>query len=160
MGEPPRQPARTGRGLRPLLSAPLVVVDTSGVVAHLTASSDGTPSGRVLHACGTGEVRTALSDASLREVVEVVRRPRVEPQIRSASRAFVAAMDLWSHGTLFYPTRFDWPTLVDRKDHWVLDLAWASLADFIVSVDPHLTGPTMPFPVEAVEPDQLLARLP
>ena len=76
-----------------------------------------------------------------------------------ASRAFRAAIDLWSHGTLLHPARLDWPTVVDRKDHWVLDLAWAATADFIISLDPDLTEPTMPFPVEVLEPDELLTRL-
>ena len=43
---------------------------------------------------------------------------------------------------------------------WLLDLAWAARADCIVSRDPHLTGVTMPFPVEVLEPHQLLERLP
>ncbi len=77
----------------------------------------------------------------------------------SASLAFRAAIDLWSHGTLFYPDRLDWPTVVDRNDYWVLDLARAATADFITSLDPDLTEPTMPFPVEVLEPDELLTRL-
>jgi predicted nucleic acid-binding protein len=112
-----------------------------------------------VRACGTGSVRPALSDASLKELTEVVERLDRRGQIVSASRAFKTAMDLWSHGTLYHPTRIDWPTVVDRKDHWVLDLAWVAQADFIVSLDEHLTAPTMPFPVEVLEPDQLVARL-
>jgi predicted nucleic acid-binding protein len=42
----------------------------------------------------------------------------------------------------------------------LLDLAWAARADCIVSRDPHLTGVTMPFPVEVLEPHQLLECLP
>ena len=50
--------------------------------------------------------------------------------------------------------------MVDREDHWVLDLAWTAEADFIITRDSHLTQPTMPFPIEVVEPIDLLARLP
>jgi predicted nucleic acid-binding protein len=99
------------------LSGPLVVVDTSVVIAHLTALSVSTPSGRIMHACGAGSLRVALSDAYLRELVEVVTRLNVESQIKNASRAFVAAMDLWIHGTLYHPTSIDWSTVVDREDH-------------------------------------------
>ncbi len=90
---------------------------------------------------------------------EVVERLDRKGQIVSASRAFRAAIDLWSHGTLLHPDKLDWPTVIDRKDHWVLDLAWAATADFIISLDPDLTEPTMPFPVEVLEPDELLSRL-
>ena len=141
------------------MSVPLVVVDTSVVIAHLTAAPEDTPNGRILRACGTGSLRVSLSDAALKELTEVVERLDRKGQIVSASRAFRAAIDLWSHGTLMHPDRLDWPTVVDRKDHWVLDFAWAATADFIISLDPDLTEPTMPFPVEVLEPDELIGRL-
>jgi putative PIN family toxin of toxin-antitoxin system len=141
------------------LSVPLVVVDTSVVIAHLTAAPEDTPNGMILRACGTGSLRVALSDAALKELTEVVERLDRRRQITSASRALRAAIDLWSHGILLHPDRLDRPTVVDRKDHWVLDLAWAATADFIISLDPDLTEPTMPFPVEVLEPDELLTRL-
>jgi predicted nucleic acid-binding protein len=86
------------------LSTPLVVVDTSVVIAHLTAAPEDTPSGKIVRACGTGSLRTALSDASLKELTEVVERCDRQGQIVSASRAFRTVMDLWSHGTLYRPT--------------------------------------------------------
>lgn len=159
MGSGPLRGSRPGR-LRNFLSGPLVVVDTTVVIAHLTTSSESSYSGRFLRACGTGSLRVALSDDGLRELVDVARRPSVERQIKSASRALVAAMDLWSHGTLYQPTKIDWPTVLDRKDHWLLDLAWEARADFIVSWDRHLTGiGKMPFPVEVSQPDDLLNAL-
>ncbi len=62
-------------------------------------------------------------------------------------------------GYTYRPTRYDWPSVTDRKDWWMLDLAWAAGADCVVTRDPHLTGATMPFPVEVLDPRQLLARL-
>ena len=56
------------------MSVPLVVVDTSVVIAHLTAAPEDTPNGRILRACGTGSLRVALSDAALKELTEVVER--------------------------------------------------------------------------------------
>ncbi len=138
------------------MSGPLVVVDTSVVIAHLAASSEDSDSGKVLRACGTGSLRVALSDDGLRELVTVVKRPDKERQIRSPSRALETAIDLMTHGTLYHPRKDDWPTVVDRKDYWVLDLAWESRADYIVSWDSHLTGPTMPFPIEVFESGELL----
>ncbi len=136
-----------------------MVVDTSVVIAALTTRVEDSPNRRFLHAAGDGTVRTALSDAFLAELSEVVHRKDHEGLIVGASLAFDAAMHLWTHGSLYRPTRMDWPSVDDRKDHWVLDLAWDAHADFIVSLDAHLTKATIPFPVEVVEPDQLLARL-
>jgi predicted nucleic acid-binding protein len=76
--------------------------------------------------------------------------------VRSASRAFGVAMDLWAHGTLYHPTRRDWPSIPDPDDGWMLDLAFEATADYIVSWDPHLTYSTMPFPVEVKTPSVLL----
>jgi len=159
LGAPARGAPREG-GLPTPLSAPLVVVDTSVVIAHLTATSEDNPSGRILRACATGSLRVALSDKALTELATVVRRPSIELQIKSASRAFVAALDLWSHATLYHPTSIEWPTVTDRRDYWVLDLAWEARADYIVSLDAHLNKRTMPFPVGALEPEGLLALLP
>jgi hypothetical protein len=49
-------------------------VDTSVVIAHLTALSVSTPSGRIMHACGAGSLRVALSDAYLSALSEQVVR--------------------------------------------------------------------------------------
>ena len=129
------------------------------VIAALTTDEPDAASRRVVRGAGTGAVRLALSDAFLKELVEVVRRKDRQGLIVSASWAFEAALDLWAHGTLHHPLRLDWPSVVDRKDHWVLDLAWASTADYIVAWDPHLTRATMPFPIDVVEPPELCRRL-
>jgi predicted nucleic acid-binding protein len=78
------------------LSAPLVVLDTSVLIAALTTTDEDAESRRVVRAAGTGAIRLALSDELLREAVEVVRRKDRQGQIVSASLAFEAAMDLWS----------------------------------------------------------------
>lgn len=38
-------------------------------------------------------------------------------------------------GYTYHPRRLDWPSLRDPKDGWILDLACASGADYIVSYD-------------------------
>ena len=68
-------------------------------------------------------------------------------------------MDLWSHGALYHPFRLDWPSITDKEDYWVLDLAWAAKVDYIVSLDPHLTTATLPMQIEILEPYQLIGRL-
>jgi predicted nucleic acid-binding protein len=114
---------------------------------------------RVVQAAGTGAIRLALSDELLKEAVEVVRRKDRQGQIVSASLAFEAAMDLWSHGFMYHPFRLDWPRISDREDYWVLDLAWEAKVDYIISVDPHLTKAKLSMPIEVLEPSQLIRRL-
>jgi putative PIN family toxin of toxin-antitoxin system len=141
------------------LSGPLAVLDTSVLIAALTTRDEDAESRRVVRAAGTGAIQLALSDELLREAVEVVRRKDRHGQIHSASLAFEACMDLWSHGALYHPFRLDWPSITDKEDYWVLDLAWAAKVDYIVSLDPHLTTATLPMQIEVLEPYQLIGRL-
>ncbi len=102
----------------------------------------------------------AASDAFFRELSRAAGYPDVEPRIVSAARALRYGLDLGFMGRMYHPTRYDWPSVRDPKDGWMLDLAWMAGASYIISRDPHLTGATMPFPVEVLEPQQLLSRLP
>ena len=129
------------------------------LIAALTTRDEDAESRRVVRAAGTGAIQLALSDELLREAVEVVRRKDRHGQIHSASLAFEACMDLWSHGALYHPFRLDWPSITDKEDYWVLDLAWAAKVDYIVSLDPHLTTATLPMQIEVLEPYQLIGRL-
>ena len=129
------------------------------LIAALTTRDEDAESRRVVRAAGTGAIQLALSDELLREAVEVVRRKDRHGQIHSASLAFEARMDVWSHGALYHPVRLDWPSITDKEDYWVLDLAWAAKVDYIVSLDPHLTTATLPMQIEILEPYQLIGRL-
>jgi predicted nucleic acid-binding protein len=108
----------------------------------------------------SGAVTLAVSDEFFRELSSVAGYPDVEPQIVSSARALRYGLDLGFMGRMFHPTRYDWPSIRDRKDGWMLDLAWMAQASYIVSRDPHLTEAEMPFSVEVLEPQQLLERLP
>lgn len=140
-------------------SSALIVLDTGVVISALVGPAD-TPHDRLIDRVASGEVLLALSDEFLRELSRVVGYPNVEPQIRSAARALRYGLDIGTMGHMYRPTRYDWPSVKDRKDGWMLDLAWAARADCIVTRDPHLTDATMPFPVEVLDPRELLARLP
>ncbi len=113
---------------------PLIVLDTSVVVSALVGPP-GSPHDRLIDKVASGDVLLALSDDFLRELSRVMGNLRSTP-------------------------RNDWPSIRDPKDGWMLDLVWNVYADCIVSRDPHLTRATMPFPVEVLEPHQLLERLP
>jgi putative PIN family toxin of toxin-antitoxin system len=134
---------------------PLIVLDT-GVVLRALIGSVEASSYRMVRLAATGDVRLAHSDEGLRELTRVVTEKDEEGLVRSASRAFRIAMDLWAHGALYHPTRRDWPSIPDPDDGWMLDLAFEATADYIISWDSHLTYSTMPFPVEVKTPSVFL----
>ena len=74
---------------------PLIVLDT-GVVIRALIGSTGASSYRMVRLASTGAVRLAHSDEGLRELTRVVDEKDEEGFIRSASKAFGIAMDLWA----------------------------------------------------------------
>ena len=140
------------------MPGPLIVLDTLVVVSVLIGPERGS-SRRVVWAVATGEARLTVSDDFFREVSRVIRYPDVTPKIRGPVRAFEVALEIGLMGEMNHPRKLDWPSLRDRKDGWILDLAWNAVADYIVTRDPHLLNFTPPFPVDILEPHQLLAEL-
>lgn len=98
----------------------------------------GASSARIIREVATGGLRLALSDAFLSEVTRVMKDPEVDRDTGIAGRAFEIALDLGVMGDLYRPRRYDWPALRDPNDRWVLDLAFESGADFVVTWDPGL----------------------
>ncbi len=141
-----------------LLSTPLIVLDTQVIISALIGSEEAS-SYRIVRAAGTGEVRLALSDAFLVELVRTVRRRYEQGLIVNAARAFEVALDLGLMGELYTPAGHEWPSIPDPGDYWIPDLAWESGADFVVSGDPHLHGIELPFPVEVVTSTEFVGRL-
>lgn len=139
---------------------PLIVLDT-GVVARalISKEEEGSSSYQIIRRAGTGTVRLAHSDEGLRELTRIVREKDAQGLIASASRAFEVAMDLWAHGSLYHPTRRDWPSIPDPDDGWMPDLAFDAGAEIIVTWDSHLLDHEIPFPVEVLKPPELLAKL-
>jgi putative PIN family toxin of toxin-antitoxin system len=140
------------------LAAPLVVVDTT-VVVGAVLGHPGAPNARVLREATTGGLRLALSDDFLSEVVRKMRDPEVEERIGSAGRAFEIALDLAFHGFHYRPLRRFWHELRDQDDWWVLDLAYESGADYIVTWDPDILEDARDMGFEVRTPPELLAEL-
>jgi putative PIN family toxin of toxin-antitoxin system len=136
---------------------PLVVLDTMVVMSALMGDPNAS-SYRGCAALATGEIRLAISDDFLSELNRVVSYPEVESRIVRSAYAFRIGLDIGYMGIMHRVRRLDWPSIMDRNDGWVLDLAWAARADCIVTRDPHLTDAELPFPVEVLEPHQLLPR--
>jgi putative PIN family toxin of toxin-antitoxin system len=142
------------------VTPPLVVLDTQVFISAMIGYEDAA-SHRVCKAVGSGDVRLAISDDFLRELSRVVGYPEVEAKIPSVARAVRIALDVGVMGTLHHPRRYDWPSIVDPNDGWMLDLAWHAEADYIATRDGHLGNvPTLPFPIEVLTAPQLLSRLP
>lgn len=138
------------------MASPLVVFDTVVVVRALIGKP-GNANLRAVEASGTGALRTALSDDGLRELRRIV--VDLEPKIVNPVRAFEVVNDLWVHGTLHRPPRYDWPSVNDPDDYWQPDLAFEAAADYIVTHDPHLLEAELPLPTEVVTPAELLREL-
>ncbi len=104
------------------------------VLSAIFGDRDG-PSAAVVDAVATGDVRLAISDDGLAELVRVAGYPQVEERIQRPVRALEVALSLGTMGYMHHPRRLDWPSLRDPKDGWIFDLAFAAGADYIVSYD-------------------------
>ncbi len=141
------------------MSSPLIVLDTGVVISALVGSTVAS-SFRVCRAAGTGLLRLAISDRFLTELTDTVRRKVAEGRITDPARAFEVALDIGFHGEHHVFEQLPWPESVsDPRDHWMPDLAYRSLADFIVTNDPHVLDADLPIPVEVVTAAELRERL-
>lgn len=125
------------------------------VVSGVGGDPDG-PSAAVLEAVSTGELRLAISDAQLSELVRVFFYPEVENLIGSPGRAFEAGLGIGYMGVMHHPRRHDWPSLSDPEDSWIFDLAHASGADHIVSYDGAVKSAAQALGFECVPPEGLM----
>ena len=136
----------------------LIVLDTMIVVGGVigrTSGSDAT----VLHLIETGGVRLASSDAWLRELQDVLTRPVILESVADPGRLVRAALTVGVMGALYRPQRFDWPSLTDPKDWWMLDLAFESGADAIITRDTKVLKAAAKLGVQALMPPELLRML-
>lgn len=62
-------------------------------------------------------------------------------------------------GTMFHPRRLDWPSLSDPSDGWLLDLAYNSGADYIVTYDQAARDAAEVLGFASVFPEDLLELL-
>ncbi len=141
------------------MSSPLIVLDTGVVISALVGSTEAS-SFRVCRATGTGRLRLAISDRFLTELTDTVRRKVTEGRITDPARTFEVALDIGFHGEHHVFEPLPWPGSVpDPKDHWIPDLAYRSLADFIVTNDPHILHANLPIPVEVITASEMRERL-
>lgn len=130
------------------------MVVVSGIIGRIDASD-----ARTLESIETGRVQLALSDEWLRELHDVLSRAFISERRPKPDRAFRAGMTLGLMGELYRPERFDWVSLTDSKDWWMLDLAFASGADYIVTRDKRVLSAAKKLGFDALTPPQLLVTL-
>lgn len=133
------------------------MVVVGAVIGRRDASS-----ARVVRAVATGEVRLAVSDEGYRELVKVLGYEEVRNKIKDPVRAFEVALDIGTMAFLYHPRRYDWPSVPDAGDRWVLDLAHESDAEYIVTRDPHFLDNARDLErlgFTALTPAQFLCRL-
>lgn len=128
------------------------------VVVSAVSGRPGSSSSRILEAVETGEVRLAVSDQYLIELVRVMGKPEVEAKIGSPSRAFKMGLDIGVMGLLERPRQLAWPNLQDPDDSWILDLALESGADFIITRDKGVLRDAPRSSFEALTPPQFVRR--
>lgn len=133
------------------------MLDTS-VVAGAALGSPDAANAAVVDAVHTGRARLALSDDYLDEMVRTMGKPYLEKNA-SVGRAFRIALILAYMGRAYRPVRHDWPSIPDRKDWWLLDLAFESAADGIVTWNVRDLGPARSLGFEVLTPPELLHEL-
>lgn len=94
------------------------MLDTNVVTAAAMGGRSGANS-RIIDEVATGNVRLALSDDYMGELVSTMSKPRVEEHA-SVGSAVRIALVLAYMGRPYTPRKHDWPSIPDRKDWWLL----------------------------------------
>ncbi len=127
------------------------------VVAAALGSPEAS-SAAVVDAVATGDARLALSDDYLDEMGRTMGKPYLEENA-SVGRAFRTALVLAYMGRSYRPNRHEWPSIPDRADWWLLDLAFESGADSIVTWNTRHLGPGRSLGFEVLTPTESLRTL-
>lgn len=118
----------------------------------------GSTNNRMLHMIHTGDVRPALSNDYLDELVRTMGKPYVEEHA-SVGRAVSAALNLVFMCKFYHPHKHDWPSITDEKDWWILDLAFESGADHIVTWNMNHLAPARTLGFDVITPPELFIQL-
>lgn len=104
------------------------------------------------------ELRYVLSQALLDELKTVLSYPKVIALGMTPALAFDMAVDLLHLGEYIAPvTRYDWPSVPDRKDWYLLDLLYTSGADCLITQDKPLLQAARALGLPTLHPSELKA---
>lgn len=118
----------------------------------------GSANNRIMNMIAGGDVRPALSNDYLDELVRTMSKPYPE-EYASVGRAVKAVRDLVFMGKPYYPRKYDWPSVTDEKDWWILDLAFESGAEHIVTWNMNHLAPARTLGFDVLTPPELLIQL-
>ena len=132
-----------------------VVIDPSVFVSGLIGHEGG-PSSLVVAAMADEEIDVVVSPALMRELEDVLARPKIATRVRSQERAEYVARIREAADLVEDPPQA--PKVVrDPKDDYLVALARAERVDAIVSGDRDLREADVDVPV--LTPRQLIERL-
>jgi uncharacterized protein len=138
---------------------PRIVVDTNVLVsALLSKSSKTTPSREVLRACALRKYQPMVSVALFSEYEDVLSRPKLVDVKRQkiVDQALDGFLSLCQEVRIFYRYR---PNLPDEKDNFVIELALAGAAHYIVTYNTKDFKGELSFPnLSVVTPETLLRK--
>ena len=132
------------------------VVDPN-VFVSAPISTSGPPA-RIARAADSGVFEVVVSDVLLSELRDVLLRPRFR---RYMTEGEVEALvtDLREKGIGATEGEIERAVPDDPKDDYLVALARASEADYLVSGDPHLAGMESKVPVTVLNPRQFIEIL-
>lgn len=141
-----------------MASKPVVVLDTNVFVSGLI-SPKGVP-GSILLRFRQGHFEIATSRLQIKEVQEVLRRPSLSKLLPKGTPKeilrFFASFKKLTH--ISNPPRLTWE-FKDIDDHFLLDLAVYSNANFLVTGDKALQSLLLVGMCAVVSPTEFLIRL-
>ncbi len=112
---------------------PRIVIDTNVLVSALLSQSTKTsPSRELLRACALGKYQPLVSVALFSEYEDVLSRPQLVDAKRQeiVDKALDGFLSLCQEVRIFYRYR---PNLPDEKDNFVIELALAGVARYVVT---------------------------
>jgi putative PIN family toxin of toxin-antitoxin system len=115
---------------------PRVILDANVLLNAITAPVS-TVLGRLHTRFRHNEIRVVFSEALLSEFQQILEYPHIQARFKlGAADGFSVARDLLLLGEYVSPVpRFDWPTLTDPKDWYLLDLLFEARTDALVTQD-------------------------
>ena len=137
---------------------PVVVLDTNVFISGLI-SPNGVP-GAILQRFRQGDFDIATSKAQIREIQAVLKRPSLTRALpkgttKEVLRFFLAFKNLTK---IHEPKKLTWD-FKDLKDHFLLDLAVHSKADFLVTGDKAVRSLMLVGSCAVTSPVEFLSRI-
>lgn len=134
-----------------------IVIDTSVLISALIGKAG--PSRQVLRRCLLGEYKPMISTTLFMEYEDVHRRPQISKLCPLTPEEISELLGAYYSVCSWVPIHFLWrPNLRDENDNFLIELAIASNAQFIVTNNiKDLNGAELTFKgLKVVKPEQLL----